>query len=182
MLVESEGIDVYEAFDRLRTSNAFTTHTPVEAGHDRFHPDLAYRHLSWWSKAVGIDGYQLLDLGRWPNNTDPESPFNMTLLAMRASHKINGVAGLHGEVSREMFARYWPGTPVDEVPITHVTNGVHAPSWQLPALHTLLSSAAVTIIEIAQVPMSAGTRSMLSMMLHCTRFVSRLKGVSYRLL
>ena len=66
----------------------------------------------------------------------------MTLLAMRASHKINGVAGLLGEVYREMFARYWPGTPVDEVPITHVTNGVHAPSWQLPALHTLLSSAA----------------------------------------
>ncbi|MGB0647061.1 MAG: alpha-glucan family phosphorylase [Bradymonadia bacterium] len=142
MLVKSECIDVYEAFDRLRSSNAFTTHTPVEAGHDRFHPDLAYRHLCWWSKEVGIDGYQLLDLGRWPNNTDPESPFNMTLLAMRASHKINGVAGLHGEVSRQMFARYWPGVPVDEVPITHVTNGVHAPSWQHSDLHALLMSTA----------------------------------------
>lgn len=138
-LMLSASIDVYAALEQLRASNAFTTHTPVEAGHDRFEPDLAYRHLSWWSKAVGIDGYQLLDLGRWPDNQDPSAPFNMTLLAIRASAKLNGVAALHGEVSREMFARYWNGLTPGEVPITHVTNGVHAPSWQAPKVHALLS-------------------------------------------
>jgi glycogen phosphorylase len=140
MLMCAESIDLYTAFDRLCASNAFTTHTPVEAGHDRFEPDLAYRHLSWWSKEVGIDGYQLLDLGRWPDNADPAAPFNMTLLAIRCSAKLNGVAALHGEVSRQMFSRYWQGLAVNEVPITHVTNGVHAPSWQDRSVHELLSS------------------------------------------
>lgn len=137
-VLASDGATLDEAISRVRTDSVFTTHTPVEAGHDRFEPDLAWAHLAWFAEAVGLDRAGLLALGRWPD--DPRAgAFNMTLLAMHCCERLNGVAALHGEVSREMFARFWPGTPVGEVPITHVTNGVHAPSWQAHPLHDLLT-------------------------------------------
>jgi len=137
-MVES-GRTTEDAMARVRTDSVFTTHTPVEAGHDRFPPDLAWSHLQFFADAVGLSRPALLALGRWPD-APREGPFNMTLLAMRCCERRNGVAALHGEVSRQMFARFWPQTPVDEVPITHVTNGVHAPSWQAHDLHSLLRS------------------------------------------
>ncbi len=133
------GVPWEEALSTVRQSSVFTTHTPVEAGHDRFAPDLAWAHLGWFGEAVGLDRDKVLALGRWPDEGDPGAPFNMTLLAMRCCARLNGVAGLHGEVSRTMFARFWPGRPEGEVPITHITNGVHAPSWQDPALYALLA-------------------------------------------
>ena len=133
-------VDVYTAIERLRSEHAFTTHTPVEAGHDRFDNDLALSYLSWWARSVGISDGELLALGQWPNRHEYQGMFNMTLLAMRCSDRLNGVAALHGEVSREMFAPYWPDLDTQEVPITHVTNGVHAPTWQHPELRQMLKS------------------------------------------
>ncbi len=133
------GATLAEAIAQVRGDSVFTTHTPVEAGHDRFQPDLAWSHLEWFADSVGLDRAGLLALGRWPDEHDANAVFNMTLLAMHCCERLNGVAALHGEVSRQMFARFWPGTPTDEVPITHVTNGVHAPSWQAHALHELLT-------------------------------------------
>ena len=130
------GRTLADAVTEIRADSVFTTHTPVEAGHDRFAPALAWRYLAWCAEGLGLDRDAFLALGRWPGATD--GPFNMTLLAMHFAERLNGVAALHGEVSRQMFARYWPGTPVDEVPITHVTNGVHAPSWQAHSLAALL--------------------------------------------
>lgn len=126
------------AIARIRGSSVFTTHTPVEAGHDRFAPELAWTHLSPFAEALGIDRDTLLALGRWPGERGAQAPFNMTLLALHTCDHLNGVAALHGEVSRQMFGRFWGAMPEGEVPITHVTNGVHAPSWQSPALTALL--------------------------------------------
>lgn len=140
LIAAGEAASVGEAVARVRRDSVFTTHTPVEAGHDRFAPDLAVRQLSWFMEAVRLDRDGLMALGRWDDEMDPGAPFNMTLLAMRTCSRLNGVARLHGEVSRQMFARMWRGTPVDEVPITHVTNGVHAPSWQGPAIYQALAA------------------------------------------
>lgn len=126
-----------EARARVRATSVFTTHTPVEAGHDRFDPDLAWRALSWLAEPLGLTRDALLALGRWPDERDPGALFNMTLLALHTCAHLNGVAALHGEVSREMFARFWGVAPA-AAPITHVTNGVHAPTWQEPAVRALL--------------------------------------------
>ncbi len=135
----SEGVELPEAIARVRKASVFTTHTPVEAGHDRFDPALAWRHLQWFAEAAKLDEQGLLALGRWPDSPH-HGEFNMTLLAMHTAERLNGVAALHGEVSRQMFARFWPDTPPEEVPITHVTNGVHAPSWQAHELHAALEA------------------------------------------
>lgn len=132
-----EGVD--SAIAEIRSNAVFTTHTPVEAGHDRFSVDLIWSHLRWFAEAVGMARLDLLRLGWWPDEQDHSAVFNMTLLAMKTCGRLNGVAALHGEVSRQMFARYWRELPLEEVPITHVTNGVHAPSWQAHTLHAVLS-------------------------------------------
>jgi starch phosphorylase len=129
-----------EALARVRATSVFTTHTPVEAGHDRFDPELAWRALSWLSGPLSLTREGLLALGRWPDERDPHALFNMTLLAFHTCAHLNGVAALHGEVSREMFARFWGVTPA-EAPISHVTNGVHAPTWQEPTVRALLGLA-----------------------------------------
>ncbi|MCB9542777.1 MAG: alpha-glucan family phosphorylase [bacterium] len=132
------GLD--DAIGRIRGDSVFTTHTPVEAGHDRFAPELAWSHLRPFADALGLDRDALLALGRWPGERAAQAPFNMTLLALHTCDHLNGVAALHGEVSRQMFGRFWGDIPEGEVPITSVTNGVHAPSWQAPALARLLDA------------------------------------------
>jgi glycogen phosphorylase len=113
-----------------RPGNVFTTHTPVEAGFDRFPPELIERYLRRYSEQdlhVPIDA--LLALGR-QNPGDSTETFNMAYLAVRGSGAINGVSQLHGHVSRRIFRRLFPRWPEDEVPVRHVTNGVHMPSWE----------------------------------------------------
>lgn len=113
-----------------RPGNVFTTHTPVEAGFDRFPPELIERYLRRYSEQdlhVPIDA--LLALGR-QNPDDSAETFNMAYLAVRGSGAINGVSQLHGHVSRRIFQRLFPRWPEDEVPVRHVTNGVHMPSWE----------------------------------------------------
>jgi glycogen phosphorylase len=112
-----------------RAGNLFTTHTPVEAGFDRFAPELMETYLRKYAEdQLSISFGDLLALGR-QNRNDPSEPFNMAYLAMRGSNTINGVSRLHGAVSRRLFRDLFPRWPEAEVPITHVTNGVHVPTW-----------------------------------------------------
>ncbi len=111
-----------------RAGNVFTTHTPVEAGFDMFAPGLVSRYLGDYSKMAGIPIEQVLALGR-KDPTNQSEPLNMAYLAMRGSIKVNGVSRLHGKVSRHVFQPLYSRWPEDEVPVQHITNGVHMPSW-----------------------------------------------------
>ncbi len=124
-------------FDQARegaaAAHCFTTHTPLAAGNDRFNPDLVMEYLGWILPGIGLDSEGLLALGR-EQVEDKTELFSMACLALRASKWANGVSRLHGHVSRGMWAKMWPGTPVNDVPIGHVTNGVHADSWIGPEM------------------------------------------------
>ncbi len=118
-----------EARVAASASIVFTTHTPVEAGHDRFPPELMDRYLVAYAKEeLGLSRREFLALGREHPDNEHEF-FGMTKLAMRMSAFRNGVSRLHGVVSREMWQRLWPNLPKDEIPIGHITNGVHISSW-----------------------------------------------------
>jgi len=116
-----------------RAGNLFTTHTAVADGFDRFPPTLIWQYLGEYAiKQLGISLFDLLALGR-QNPNDSSENFNMAYLAIRGSGAINGVSRLHGEVSRNLFVPIFPHWPVEEVPVNHVTNGVHMPSWDSAA-------------------------------------------------
>jgi len=127
--MEESGENFEVALAATRAGNVFTTHTAVAAGFDRFTPALIEQYLSGYAQSrLGIDLHDLLALGR-ENPDDSSEPFNMAYLAIRGSGAINGVSRLHGEVSRRLFAPLFPRWPLDEIPIGHVTNGVHMASW-----------------------------------------------------
>lgn len=114
------------ALAATRAGNLFTTHTSVEAGFDRYPAVLMKQYLADYSEqALGIPFEEFLNLGR----VNPNEPFNMAYLAVRCSAAVNGVSRLHGEVSRRLFQKLFPRWPEAEVPVTHVTNGVHMPTW-----------------------------------------------------
>ncbi|MBN1974519.1 MAG: alpha-glucan family phosphorylase, partial [Sedimentisphaerales bacterium] len=116
------------ALEATKAGNVFTTHTPVAAGFDRFAPSLVYQYLRGYAESldIGIEG--LINLGR-ENPGDTSEPLNMAYLAVRGSGIVNAVSSLHGQVSRQIFQNLFPRWPQWEIPITHVTNGVHVPSW-----------------------------------------------------
>jgi starch phosphorylase len=123
-----------------RLGNVFTTHTPVEAGFDRFEPTLFGQYMGPYATGLGLGLKELLALGR----LNPEStvePFNMAYLAARGAGAINAVSRLHGEVSRRIFQPLFPRWPREEIPVSHVTNGVHTPSWDSAAADGLWSGA-----------------------------------------
>jgi len=124
------------ALTATRAGNLFTTHTAVAAGFDRFDPALMEHYLGGYAKQkLGIPLHDLLALGRQNSNDESES-FNMAYLAIRGSGAVNGVSHLHGKVSRHLFEPLFPRWPADEVPVGHVTNGVHVPTWDsAPADH-----------------------------------------------
>ncbi|MFS8064863.1 MAG: alpha-glucan family phosphorylase [Byssovorax sp.] len=125
------------ALAATRAGNVFTTHTAVAAGFDRFPPSLVEHYLGGYAEqSLGITLGQLLALGRQRASDDSE-PFNMAYLAVRGSGAVNGVSRLHGKVSRHLFEPLFPRWPEDEVPIGHVTNGVHTPSWDSAAADAL---------------------------------------------
>ncbi len=124
-----------------RAGNIFTTHTPVAAGFDRFAPALIEQYLGAYAeKTLGITRHELLAMGR-QNPNDPSEPFNMAYLAIRGSGAVNGVSRLHGKVSRHLFAPLFPRWPEAEVPVGHVTNGVHMPTWDSAAADDLWTEA-----------------------------------------
>ncbi len=140
--MEEAKITFDEAFAATRPGNLFTTHTPVEAGFDRFSPALMKRHLGRYAEErLGIPFSQLMGLGRLNSNDDSE-PFNMAYLAIRGSGAVNGVSRLHGEVSRRLFQPLFPRWPQAEVPVGHVTNGIHVPSWDSKAADDVWTEAA----------------------------------------
>lgn len=127
-LIEEQKLSFEEALALVRSGGIFTTHTPVPAGIDIFEPALVDRYFSHLYGRLGIDRKQFMALGRRNPENDLE-PFNMSFLAMRLSAHYNGVSRLHGAVSRSMWRTGWPEVPVDDIPITHVTNGIHIGSW-----------------------------------------------------
>jgi starch phosphorylase len=127
--MEETGQPFEIALTVTRAGNLFTTHTPVDAGFDRFAPVLIEQYLGWYAQErLGISLHDLLALGR-QNSNDSFEPFNMAYLAVRGSGAVNGVSRLHGQVSRRIFTPLFPRWPENEVPIGHVTNGVHMSSW-----------------------------------------------------
>jgi starch phosphorylase len=126
-LMESRHLSYDEARELASASLVFTTHTPVEAGHDYFSPELMDRYLGPSAKALGLARNDFLALGR--KGRDDQGEFCMTVLALRLASYRNGVSKLHGQVSRKMWQGLWPAVPLDEVPIGHITNGVHFRSW-----------------------------------------------------
>lgn len=128
--MEETGKPFEVALAVTRAGNLFTTHTPVMAGFDRFAPSLVEQYLGQYAKEnLGISLNDLLALGR-KNPEDPNEPFNMSYLALRGSGAVNGVSRLHGDVSRRIFEPLFPRWPESEVPVGHVTNGVHMPTWE----------------------------------------------------
>jgi glycogen phosphorylase len=126
--MKSAGVSFQEALWATRAGNVFTTHTPVAAGFDHFSPELMRQYFRDYLAEVGLSLQGLLALGR-KNAGDNREPFNMAHLALRCCAVANGVSRLHGEVSRRLFSELYPGWAEPEVPISHVTNGVHVPSW-----------------------------------------------------
>ena len=127
--MEETGQPFKVALAVTRAGNLFTTHTPVDAGFDRFPPALIEHYLGWYAQnKLGIPTHDLLALGRLDPD-DPSEPFNMATLAVRGSGAVNGVSRLHGQVSRRLFQPLFPRWPEEEVPVGHVTNGVHMSSW-----------------------------------------------------
>ncbi|NLE10613.1 MAG: glycosyltransferase family 1 protein [Actinobacteria bacterium] len=155
--MEDQGTTFDVALTATRAGNLFTTHTPVEAGFDRFSAGLVAEYLGEYAERLGIGLGRLLALGRCPANAwcalegsgemgapgdgtagdRGTEPFNMAYLAIRGSGAVNGVSRLHAEVSRGLFQCLFPRWPRQEVPIGHVTNGVHVPSWDSPEADAL---------------------------------------------
>jgi starch phosphorylase len=137
--MEDHGVPFDVALAVTRAGNLFTTHTPVEAGFDRFPSALIEQTLGLWvQNHLGISVQELLALGR-VHPHDAHEPFNMAYLAMRGSYAVNGVSRLHGQVSRSLFQPLFPRWPEGEVPVGSVTNGVHAQSWASEAAEQLWS-------------------------------------------
>ena len=129
------------ALEAVRAGTVFTTHTPVPAGIDRFDRELVARHFGDDGELPGVDVEQVLRLGTETYPGGEPGLFNMAVMGLRLAQRANGVSTLHGAVSREMFSGLWPGFDAAEVPITSVTNGVHAPTWTADEVRALRADA-----------------------------------------
>jgi glycogen phosphorylase len=140
--MQDHGVGFAEALWATRGGNVFTTHTPVAAGFDSFGHPLIETYTAYFDAYVqrlGLTWPDLLAFGR--RTSDPAEPFGMAHLALRGSSRVNGVSRLHGEVSRRLFRGLFPRWPEEEVPIVHVTNGVHVPSWDSAGADQLWTAA-----------------------------------------
>ncbi|HEY6739704.1 MAG TPA: alpha-glucan family phosphorylase, partial [Actinopolymorphaceae bacterium] len=126
---EEHGLDFDSALAITRAGTVFTTHTPVPAGIDRFSRDLIEQFFGGENACEGVPVERILELGAEDYEGGDPTIFNMAVMGLRLGQRANGVSELHGQVSREMFSGLWPGFDVSEVPISSVTNGVHAPTW-----------------------------------------------------
>ena len=131
-----EGIGAVEALRRISSQIVFTTHTPVPAGHDRFSPDLIEEHLGPLREALGLGARELMALGR-SNPNDANENFCMTILALKSSRRANAVSSLHGQVSRAMWTSLYPALSEEQIPIGHITNGIHVRTWLAKQMHQL---------------------------------------------
>ena len=138
-IMEYDGIPFHRARKRVSQYTVFTTHTPVAAGHDRFSADLIEEHLGLFREKMGLSHDDFMALGR-VNPQDRSEPFCMTVLALKNSRRANGVSAIHGTISRMMWNSLWPTRPETEVPIGHITNGVHILSWLAPQQYELFET------------------------------------------
>ena len=134
--MQEEGVDFRTAASQVSREVIFTTHTPVPAGHDRFDADLIEEHLGPLRDELRISQEDLLGFGR-VHPEDYNEQFCMTVLGLKLSRRANAVSALHGEISRSMWWSLYPSKPEDAVPIGHITNGVHVPSWLAPQMKRL---------------------------------------------
>ncbi len=134
--MHEEGVNFDAAVPGISREVVFTTHTPVPAGHDRFSADLIEEHLGPLREVLGLSRDRLMDMGR-EHPGDKDEDFCMTVLGLRIARRANAVSALHGEVSRAMWKGLSPGKTEDRVPIGHITNGVHVPSWLAPQMSRL---------------------------------------------
>ncbi|MFH2100326.1 MAG: alpha-glucan family phosphorylase [Pseudomonadota bacterium] len=121
-------IELKTALQTVPRSMVFTTHTPVAAGHDEFPAYMVRPYLTPLARQLGTTGDEVLSWGQ-AEGSGPDGPLCMFILAMRMAQHINGVSRLHGRVARNMWSHVWPGIPEEEVPITHITNGIHPGTW-----------------------------------------------------
>src|SRR3989440_7798639 len=133
--VVEKKLEFYSALQLVASANIFTTHTPVPAGNDSFPRDMMRKYFGDFAKELGIPFDELFSFGQ--TRVDRSDPFSMTILALRMSRHSNGVSKLHGEVSRSLWKDVYNGVPVHEVPITHVTNGIHTKTWMAPEFSAL---------------------------------------------
>jgi starch phosphorylase len=127
--ITKEGLDFDSALEKARAGTVFTTHTPVPAGIDRFPRELIERQFSGENTIAGVPVGKVLALGSEDYEGGDRTVFNMAVMGFRLAGRANGVSQLHGHVSREMFSGLWPGFDENDVPISSITNGVHAPTW-----------------------------------------------------
>jgi glycogen phosphorylase len=130
------GLPFSEAVNRVQAATIFTTHTPVMAGHDSFSAELVEKYLGSYWKSIGLTRETLLHFGQ--HDSSGIQNFNMTAFALRMANQRCAVSQLHGIVTRRMWHCLWPEVPEDQVPISHITNGIHVPSWIAPELIDLL--------------------------------------------
>jgi starch phosphorylase len=131
----NKGMSFDEAFQQVKSTTIFTTHTPVPAGHDVFPFPLLEKYLNGYWSSLKLNREAFFKLGVDPKN--PNAGFNMTAFALKSSFYHNGVSKRHGEVAREMWQALWPKTPLEKIPIDSITNGVHVPSWIEPRIKDL---------------------------------------------
>jgi glycogen phosphorylase len=131
VLLEHSTLTFDQARQYVMATNVFTTHTPVPAGIDTFSPDMMQKYFKNYYPSLKLDEDGFLALGR-EDVTSKKQGFSMAVLAIRLADSVNGVSALHGDVSRKLWHNLWPQVPPDEVPITHVTNGIHVRSWLAP--------------------------------------------------
>lgn len=137
-LMTEEGLSFDEASEVVRGSTVFTTHTPVEAGNERFSKELIEHYFANFVKRTGITWSQFWELGR--KDSGEGKPFYMTILALKMANRSNAVSLLHGEVSRRMWRDVWKGFDESDIPISHVTNGAHVLSYIAPRMKALLDT------------------------------------------
>jgi starch phosphorylase len=138
-VMEYDQILFHRARRRVALYTVFTTHTPVAAGHDRFSSDLIEEHLGIFRERLGLSHDEFMAFGR-VNPEDRSETFCMTVLALKNSRRANGVSAIHADVSRRMWHCLWPHRPEIEVPIGHITNGVHVLSWLAPQMYQLFET------------------------------------------
>lgn len=136
MRVRNDGLDFSAALREVAAMGVFTTHTPVEAGHDRFDGGLIGEHLGPTADELGLNHDGIMGMGRVDPHNHGE-PFCMTVLAFKTSRRANAVSNLHGVVSRRMWRNLWPWRSEEEIPIGHITNGVHVNTWLAPQMRVL---------------------------------------------
>lgn len=137
MLMERYRLSAHAAWEIVWAGNVFTTHTPVPAGNENFTLELIRKYFTQMAVKLGFGIDQLIRIGQ---EVRDNSSFSLTVLALRMAAQCNGVAKLHGETSRKMWQGLWPDLPVDEIPISHITNGVHSFTWINNPLSDLLES------------------------------------------